>query len=334
VSTVAPPKQGGEDVARGQSDEGVDPTQYEATAEAYYQSVVGRASAARSRAQAGFAIVSAISGFVIAAAFTSQIDQAPDYTKLPAFFGVVFWILAAGSFLVASIIQPPPDPPVQPPPEPGEKPKPFRLTKFEFVNHVKTISDNEANRVSTGVIFAGAFTAIALALTMFTVAMVVFFPPGAKQTTADVTVTEPYLQQFLAQCQVTATNPTHDLVGTLDLASLNSNFVELNIEPGICANRGVLEIPRSAIVEIEEYPQCSSSDLQRVTSALSSRNFDSRSTSKIVKSTTTIMVPGLQLITSTPSPSVEPRPMIFPYCPAQPFRKILHKVIPRSKGKG
>jgi len=145
VDAAAPEGQGGEGVgaaaSEGQGGEDVDPIQYQTTAEAYYQSVVGRASAARSRAQAGFAIVSAISGFVIAAAFTAQIDHAPDYTKWPAFLGVGFWVLAAGLFLLASIIQPRP--------EEGETETRVPRSKSDFVDYVPRVSNREAKRVNT-----------------------------------------------------------------------------------------------------------------------------------------------------------------------------------------
>lgn len=315
----------------GQGSEGVDPIQYQTTVAAYYQSVVGRAPAARSRAQAGFAIVSAISGFVIAAAFTTQIDHAPDYTKWPAFVGVGFWVLAAGLFLRASI--------VQPRPKKGEKGEEeakkaakdvvVPLSKSAFVDYVPRIANQEARRVNFWVVLAGYSTTIALALTMATVATVVFFPPGPNQVTADVTVTEPYFQQFLAQCQVTVTDPEfHDLIGTLDVDSLDSDFVALNIEPGLCVGKGELEIPQSAVLQIEEYPQCSSSDLRIIEGAPLPSTLGSKSTLEFVKPAAIIVSQGSRSATPSPSASTgEPLPRIYPVsCPyVQPIRSIFRR---------
>ena len=231
-------------------------------------------------------------------------------------------MLAAGFFLVASIIQPPRE-------KDGKK-APVPRIKSDFVDYVPCVSDQEAKRVNNWLVFAGSAAAIALVLTMATVATVVFFPASPKQVTADVTVTEPYFQQFLAQCQVTAIDPEfRDLVGTLDVASLDSNFVALNIEPGLCADQGELEIPQSAVLQIEEYPQCSSSDLRSIEGTLSSSISGSRSTSELAKPTGMIVFLGSLSATPSPSASVGiPLPRTYPVCGsrAEPFRDFFRKI--------
>jgi hypothetical protein len=308
VAAETPPEPGNEDV---------DPTQYEAMAEAYYQSVVGRASAARSRAQAGFAIVSAISGFAIAAAFTAQIDKAPPITKLLAFVGVVFWVIAAALFLWASIIQPPS--------EKDQGKDPVQLDRRKFVDRVALVSDQEALRVNSRVVLAGSAVIVALLLTLATAFTVVFFPPTTEQTTADVTVTESYFGQFLAQCHVEVTKPGfHDLVGTLDIPSLNSDFIVLDIEPGVCVGQGKFAIPRSAVLLVEEYPKCQFS-LPSGSGALPLYGPSSSLTPGLIK--TADIVAPLQ--------SPTPAPVYYSNCGsnAQPFRSILRKLFPFARSR-
>jgi len=219
---------------------------------------------------------------------------------------------------------------IQPPREKDGKKAPVPRIKSDFVDYVPCVSDQEAKRVNNWLVFAGSAAAIALVLTMATVATVVFFPASPKQVTADVTVTEPYFQQFLAQCQVTAIDPEfRDLVGTLDVASLDSNFVALNIEPGLCADQGELEIPQSAVLQIEEYPQCSSSDLRSIEGTLSSSISGSRSTSELAKPTGMIVFLGSLSATPSPSASVGiPLPRTYPVCGsrAEPFRDFFRKI--------
>ncbi len=304
VASATPPEPGDEDV---------DSVQYEAMAEAYYQSVVGRASAARSRAQAGFAIVSAISGFAIAAAFTAQIDQAPLITKLLAFVGVVFWVIAAALFLWASIIQPPP--------ENGGGRAPVQLRRRQFVDKVAWVSDQEALRVNSRVVLAGSAVIVALLLTLATALTVVFFPPATEQTVADVTVTESYFKQFLAQCQVEVTKPGfHDLVGKLDVPSLNSNFIVLDVEPGVCVGQGKFAIPRSAVLQVEEYPKCRYS-LPSGSGALPLHHPGSNLAPGIIRT--------VDIIVSLQSPSPTPLPIYYSNCGsrARPFKNFFHKLL-------
>jgi hypothetical protein len=273
-----------------------DSIQYEATATAYYQSVVGRASAARSRAAAGFAIVSAISGAVVAGAFTAQIDHARLVTRWLALFGVAFWLLSAGLFMLASIIQPRS---IQPNDEERKRSNDIRqatlgvatggegsgqdlepgvatggegsgeeLEPDVFVDYVPRVAKEEAHLVNIPVALAGIFAGIALLLTISIVVSVVFFPKGPERiperVTADVTVKKPYFRAFLAECHLAVTEKNfHDLVGTLDVSSLNSHFLALDLDPGICADQGQLEIPRADVLQVEEYPRCSSSDMSR-----------------------------------------------------------------------
>lgn len=63
------------------SDNGLDEVEYETVASAYFQGVVGQGNAARQRAQAGFAIVSAITGAVVAFSLSSTVSGSAGLTK-------------------------------------------------------------------------------------------------------------------------------------------------------------------------------------------------------------------------------------------------------------
>ncbi len=333
-----------------------DPIQYEATATAYYQSVMGRATAARSRAQAGFAIVSAISAAVIAGSFTVQIDQAEDLTKWPAFLAVACWLLSAGLFLAASVSQPEDAPATAD--ELSRSADIWRartgaaaetaapqddLEPKVFVGYVPRIAREEARKVNKLVLYAGYASAAALLITVVTVITVVFFPKGpgrtvAKTTVADIVVTEPYFQVFLDECQATVSNEDfHELIGVLDVDSLNKHFLTLNIGTGICADQGQLEIPRVDVLQIEEYPKCSSSDLSRAEDTAASpitQAFSASAGEEVASDAFIRTKVDLQLRDEPSSFTVSassPDAGIFPECGrARLFPGFFHRLLKRS----
>ena len=95
------------------SDNGLDEVQYETVASAYFQGVVGQGNTARQRAQAGFAIVSAIAGAVVALSLSSTVSGSADLTKAFTYASLGLWALCALLFLLAAILQPPSEPPTQ-----------------------------------------------------------------------------------------------------------------------------------------------------------------------------------------------------------------------------
>ena len=88
------------------SDNGLDEAEYETVASAYFQGVVGQGNAARQRAQAGFAIVSAIAGAVVAFSLSSTVSGSAGLTKAFTYASLGLWALCALLFLLAAILQP------------------------------------------------------------------------------------------------------------------------------------------------------------------------------------------------------------------------------------
>jgi hypothetical protein len=95
------------------SDNGLDEVEYETVASAYFQGVVGQGNAARQRAQAGFAIVSAIAGAVVAFSLSSTVSGSAGLTKAFTYASLGLWALCALLFLLAAILQPLSEPPTQ-----------------------------------------------------------------------------------------------------------------------------------------------------------------------------------------------------------------------------
>jgi hypothetical protein len=80
----------------------LDPNLVTAVVDARYRRFVADApEAARRRAQAGWVVVSALAGTLIAAGALTNLDQEPDTVRVFGLFAVVAWIVTAGLFVHA-----------------------------------------------------------------------------------------------------------------------------------------------------------------------------------------------------------------------------------------
>ncbi len=280
------------------SDNGLDEVEYETVASAYFQGVVGQGNAARQRAQAGFAIVSAITGAVVAFSLSSTVSGSAGLTKAFTYASLGLWALCALLFLLAAILQPLSEPPTQAEldavrefptaqkpaiapakevvPAPAEEgvvapgvanSNPLALRPVGFVEYVFRLAKGDAHRVSWWVVIAG-FTAVFAVLTLLGAAGGFLFDSvGPSQSNAIVTVTGPFFDQYEARCEVEPVDPTlRDLVGQVVDNSLTDDtapYVDFQAAPGTCISGGHFIIPRSDVVSIEEY-SCPLTDVAEV----------------------------------------------------------------------
>jgi hypothetical protein len=254
----------------------IDDVVAEQVVQAYWKAVSNRPAASRARAQAGFAVASVITAAIIAGAFTRQVQVAPTYTKYLAVAAVAFWLLTAGLFMSAMTRQTPSqelnadelakaqrrDPNAQ-------NNKPTQLPLKDFTLYAIRIQKEEDWRIKKSILGAQAASAIAIVLTLATVAAALFFSAQAPRRAAEIMVRNSYFQEFASLCQVTPKYPSiHELVGTLDTGSLNDDFITFAVSQGNCVGSGQFEIPRRDVLQIEEFPKCAAANVQAASAKL------------------------------------------------------------------
>jgi hypothetical protein len=281
-------------------DTGLDEVEYQTVASAYFQGVVGQGNAARQRAQAGFAIVSAIAGAVVAFSLSSTVAGSAGLTKAFTYVSLFLWALCALLFLRATVKQPlsglpteaerdavrtypPPQAPIVAPGDAAVVPvdaetvvapaeassNPLSLRPVGFVQYVFRIARGDARGVSGTTVLA-SYAAVAAVIALLGAAGGLLFDSvGPSHTNAIVTVSDSFFGQYEARCQVQATDPTlRDLVGQVADNSLTSSgpYVDFQTAPGTCNSNGHFMIPRSDVVGIEEY-SCPLTDVAEVSAA-------------------------------------------------------------------
>lgn len=280
------------------SEDGLDEVEYQAVATAYFQSAVGLGTAARQRAQAGFAIVSAIAGAVVAFSLSSTISGSAGLTKAFTYASLAFWAVCAILFLTAAILQPLSSPATQdekdavrsfpsaktlavPPiheaddlhvetvvaaPSDAED-ELLGMHPVGFVAYVFRLARGDAHHVSWWTILAGWAAGLAMVALLGAAGGVLFDSVGPPQTNAIVTVNDSFFSQYEAQCEVQAVDPAlRDVVGQVGDTSLTSGsapYVDFQAASGTCGSDGHFIIPRSDVVSIEEY-NCPLADVAAV----------------------------------------------------------------------
>lgn len=279
-------------------DGGLDLVEYQQVSQAYFQGVVGQGNAARARAQAGFAIVSAIAGAVVAFSLSSTISGAADVTKDFTYASLVLWGGTAAIFLIATIMQPLSAPPTQaevnarkafPTGQDDEAPagpraapqtvgvkvaipdKPseglLSLRPVGFVAYAFRLANQDARNVSCVTLCAGYVAALAMLALLGAAGGLLFDSAPAPRVNAIVTVSSSFFHQYESRCEVLPANPSlRDLVGQVAVSSLTGSptqYVDLEAANGTCQSSGHFIIPRSDVVSIEEYG-CPLSDVADV----------------------------------------------------------------------
>ena len=283
------------------SEDGLDEVEYEAVATAFFQNAVGLGSAARQRAQAGFAIVSAIAGAVVAFSLSSTISGSVSLTKDFTYASLSLWAASAICFLTATILQPWSDPPTKPerdavrdfpdaektivPPAkdteifhtetavvaPRDTNKELlNLNPVGFVAYVFRLAKGDARRVSGWTILAGWAAGFAIVALLGSAGSLLFDSVGPAQSSAIVTVSDSFFNQYQVRCEVQAIDPAlQDLVGQVgdnSLTSVSAPYVDFQAAPGTCDSDGHFIIPSSDIISIEQY-NCPLADVASVSGA-------------------------------------------------------------------
>jgi MFS family permease len=204
----------------------------------YYAAAVNSADAARTRAQNGYAIASAIAAAIVAAGLLGGIDDARSSVKVLAVLAFVAWMTVAGLFMYAvagnvSDLNT------------GEKPDAASFVRAVIANvrEVRAAINARSGAAQVGVVIASILTVAAVVVALI-------FPPDSKSN-GTILLTPVGAREVAGFCKI---SPPRRLSGSFEAGDLNHQFVAIELEDEACKGTSTLRVKRSSIVAISEPP--------------------------------------------------------------------------------
>jgi MFS family permease len=203
-----------------------------AVVDAYYPRALGVADVARSRAQAGYGIASAIAAALVAAGVFGHLSEEPGWIRILGLAALVAWLVAAGLYLVA----------VSRPFEPATA---DQQSAEEFVEAALGAAATERDRIDRWQKSASLLSGLAAALTVAALGSAL-----AQMTSPPKSARIALTSKGLAAARLVCGK--HDLPqvveGSVRPADLQDEIVALELPAGACRSGQVsLELPRSAV---------------------------------------------------------------------------------------
>jgi hypothetical protein len=200
----------------------VAPAAYKAINDAYYGELLKAPAAARSRAQAGYAIAAAIATALVTAGVLTDFEERQALVKFLALFAVAGWIATALIFMLAVSV--------------GVRPikRGQHLDAEEFVGAVTTNVTHEVNEVNSSIHKGWISALVASGLTLLTL-IVAFALPKPKQPTEIQALIRlsPLGRTNVGQLCGSAISPS-GVVVTLDESSLGTSRASFMIPADLC----------------------------------------------------------------------------------------------------
>jgi hypothetical protein len=206
-----------------------------AVTDAYYPRAVALADAARSRAQSAYALASALAAGLIGAGLLTSLDNRIVAVKLLGVSAVLTWAWAARGYLEAVAA------PV-PIPNSGAQP-----TSVAFVNAVLVSAKQERDEIDRRQRLANLAAVAAILLTLATFSLALLTGTRVDRRSGVVALSPAGAQAVGAVCgRATAT-----IHGTVDRASIGSEFLDINVDTTDCKNGSAnLHLPKADIVAV------------------------------------------------------------------------------------
>lgn len=202
---------------------------------AYYPRALAASDAARSRAQAGYGVASAIAAALVAAGVFGGLAHKPLGTQLVGVAALVSWLAAAGFFLVA-VSSPFLDANAQATQQSAEA----------FVYAALEQASNESKAVDRWQYLARVAAGIAAVLTTAAFALAIFDTPS-EEISGIVRLTADGRVAVGVACGV---NP-HPIEASVSMAALEQDFVPLVLSTMSCKHEGVrVLVPRGDLLSI------------------------------------------------------------------------------------
>ena len=218
MSVPAPPPQVPQDVRK-------------AVVDAYYPKALAVADSARSRAQAGYGVASAIAAALVAAGVFGDLDERSTLVQVLGLVALGAWLVAASFFLYAVSA---PLHEAIPPQEGVEK----------FANAVLHAATEEQKDVDSRARVGRFASVVAAVLTVLAFGFAVFSEVPSKASAGTVSLTAKGVEAVAEKCRtLTAT-----FAGRVDKADLEKEFVNITVEGRACGEKdAVISVPRAQV---------------------------------------------------------------------------------------
>jgi hypothetical protein len=227
-------------------DETIDERVAEAVIDAYYPRAIAIAETARNRAQAAYAIVSALAGGTVAGVLLTMPESRPILTRVLGCVAMAAWLFAAGLYLMAIAVPVQIDKPWTP-----ERGGGRRGPRSEFVQRVLERVRDERDKVDQRQMRANWVAGGALVLTTLTLTSAVLLPPPEEERHATIVLNAQGQKAVATLCS----RQSSTVDGKLVIGSLKEGFASLTVDPPTCGARPtVLRIPSKFIVSTRYGP--------------------------------------------------------------------------------
>ena len=205
--------------------------------ENYYATAVEAGDSARTRAQSGYTIASAIAAAIVAAGALGGINDARAEVKVLGVMALVAWLAAAAFFMRAVagkvknlIVDPQPD-------------------ANSFVHAVLANVRTERGAVNSRSAIAQVIAIIAICLTTIAVVLALFRPPSSPSVDGTIALSPSGFKQVKALCGPGMPTPIH---GLLNPSDLQGKFTKIELADGTCAGISAVRLPSASIVAVGE----------------------------------------------------------------------------------
>lgn len=192
-------------------------------AEAYYPRAIAFADSARTRAQAGYTIASAVAAALVAAGLFGDLNEREGWIQFAGVAALVTWLIAAFEFMRAVAVR-------RRDPE-QHKPEVERFdSPLAWVDAILLEADNEREGVERHLRRAVHVVAIALTLTTLTIVGVLVERPDDPARRGAFTLFPAGQTAVDEVCTETVTM----LEGSVDPGKLKDQFVPVTVDAGSC----------------------------------------------------------------------------------------------------
>ncbi|BAJ28064.1 MULTISPECIES: hypothetical protein [Kitasatospora] len=204
--------------------------------EAYYSDRVRSGSAARVRAQAAQSTITLFAGGLVATLTFTALADRPVITQVSGIVAVSLWMVAAVMYLRAVAL-----------PVPALAWGGGVTSRLNLIEMVLEKADQEAAHVDRRQRGANAIAVLALIASAITVALGVLVGPAENSANGTVAVSQSYNNVLQELCGLSG----NKVSGRIDISSLNSQFIKVEVSIGHCADGSTtLRIPKSEVTAI------------------------------------------------------------------------------------
>jgi hypothetical protein len=215
-----------------------------AVIEKYYDRFVGASDAARQRAQAAYAVASAIAAGLVAAGAFGGLDERPLPVKILGPTALAAWLLTAWLFLLAVSVY------VRPPKNPDSSDQ--VKGAFAFVTEIRRRVAHERGVVDCLQQRARRMAAAAGILTVAALILAVFLPAPVEQKDGQLKLSPAGMTAVDAICPIPLASNVLD--ASIETATVDDEIVRFELPPGTCGPEATpIEAPQ-ADVDLYSYP--------------------------------------------------------------------------------